>query len=58
MSLLIRPMQCLQGEGFEQEKLEERHHKKPFGHHGAKPGMPFCTHEGMGQVWCCHSSKC
>lgn len=24
--------------------------KKPFGHHGGKPGLPFCTMEGMGQV--------
>ena len=24
--------------------------KKPFGHHGGKTGMPFCTMDGMGQV--------
>ena len=52
VSLVIRPVQCLQEEILEAMKLEERHHKKPFGHHGAKPGLPFCTHEGMGQVRC------
>ena len=56
--LLIMPMQCLQGELLEMEKLEERHHKKPFGHHGAKPGLPFCTHEGMGQVRSHSSIRC
>ncbi len=24
--------------------------KKPFGHHGGKTGLPFCTMDGMGQV--------
>lgn len=32
-------------------KLSEKHlHKKTFGHHGGKTGLPFCTIEGMGQV--------
>ena len=54
----FKPVRCLQGEIFEPVTLEDKkHHKKPFGHHGAKPGLPFCTHEGMGQVRCQCSGK-
>ena len=44
----------MQGEDLEEVvppvKAPTKGGKKPFGHHSGKPGVPFCTMEGMGQV--------
>ena len=43
-------MQDAEIEDDEKVKIPEKHHKKTFGHHSGKTGLPFCTMEGMGQV--------
>lgn len=43
-------------EDDEKVKIPEKHHKKTFGHHSGKTGLPFCTIEGMGQV-CIRNQK-
>ena len=44
----------MQGEGSGESvppvKTAVKGGKKPFGHHSGKPGLPFCTMDGMGQV--------
>ena len=50
MELFSVCMQDAEIEDDEKVKIPEKHHKKTFGHHSGKTGLPFCTIEGMGQV--------
>lgn len=50
MELFAVCMQDAEIEDDEKVKIPEKHHKKTFGHHSGKTGLPFCTIEGMGQV--------